>query len=101
MKKLLCAVLFLALVVPSISFAADLASDANYKAKCAGCHGANGEGKPAMKTKPMKDYASKSDAELTNAIENGTTTTPKMPAYKGKLTDEQIKALVAEIKAAK
>ena len=74
MKKLLCAVLFLALVVPSMSFAADLASDANYKAKCGGCHGANGEGKAAMKTKPMKDYASKSEAELTKTIENGTTT---------------------------
>ena len=93
------AVLLLALVVPSVSFASDLASDANYKAKCAGCHGPNGEGKIAKK--PLKDAAAKGDAELTKVIEEGTTTTPKMPAYKDKLTPEQIKALVAEIKALK
>jgi cytochrome c6 len=98
MKKLLFAVLLLALVVPSMSFAADLASDANYKAKCAGCHGPNGEGKPALKTAPMKDVASKSDAELTEAITKGK---GKMPSYDGKLTAEQIKTLVSEIKATK
>jgi cytochrome c553 len=101
MKKLLLAVLFLALLVPSMSFAADLATDANFKAKCAACHGPNGEGKPAMKIAPLKDAASKSDDELTKAIENGTTTSPKMPAYKDKLTPDQIKTLVAEIKALK
>lgn len=98
MKKLLFAVLLLSLVVPSLSFAADLASDANYKAKCAGCHGANGEGKPALKTAPIKEYAAKSDAELTESITKGK---GKMPAYDGKLTADQIKTLVAEIKAAK
>ncbi len=98
MKKLLLAVLFLALVVPSMSFAADLASDANYKAKCAGCHGANAEGKPALKTAPLKAAASKSDAELTETIEKGK---KPMPAYAGKLTPEQIKTLVTEIKALK
>ncbi len=99
MKKLLLAVLFLALVVPSMSFAADLASDANFKAKCAGCHGPSGEGKIAKK--PLKDAASKSDADLTKTIEEGTTTTPKMPGYKDKLTADQIKTLVSEIKALK
>ena len=98
MKKLLFAVLLLTLVVPSMSFAADLASDPIYKSKCAGCHGPNGEGKPALKTAPMKDYAAKSDAELTESITKGK---GKMPAYDGKLTPEQIKTLVAEIKATK
>jgi cytochrome c553 len=101
MKKMLCASLLLALAVPTMSFAADLASDPNFKS-CAMCHGAAGEGKAAMKTKPMKEYASKSEAELTKAITDGVaTSTPKMPAYKGKLTDEQIKTLVGEIKASK
>lgn len=85
----------------AMSFGADLAKDPNYKAKCAGCHGANGEGKAAMKTKPLKESAAKSDAELTKAIENGTTTPPKMPGYKGKLTSDQIKSLVSAIKALK
>ena len=99
MKKLLFAVLVLALVVPSLSFAADLASNADFKAKCAGCHGASGEGKPAMKTAPLKDSASKSEADLVKTITDGKP--PKMPAYKGKLTDAQIKDLAAAIKAQK
>ncbi len=97
MKKLWFAVLFVALVAPAM-YAADLASDANYKAKCAACHGANGEGKPALKTAPMKEYAAKTDAELTDAITKGK---GKMPAYDGKLTADQIKTLVSEIKALK
>ena len=98
MKKMLFAVLVLALVVPSMSFAADLASDANFKAKCAGCHGANAEGKAALKTAPLKDSAAKSDADLTTIITKGK---GKMPAYDGKLTADQIKTIVTEIKALK
>ncbi|MGA2960161.1 MAG: cytochrome c [Candidatus Korobacteraceae bacterium] len=100
MKKVLFSILALAVAVPA-AFAADLASDANYKAKCAVCHGANAEGKPAMKVAPLKSAAGKSTAELTATIENGTTTTPKMSAFKGKLTDAEIKTLVAEIQALK
>jgi mono/diheme cytochrome c family protein len=81
------------------AFAADLASDANYKAKCAMCHGAAGEGKPAMKTAPLKDSAAKSEADLTTIISKGKA--PKMPAFDGKLKPEDIKAMVEEIKAAK
>lgn len=98
MKKLLAV-----LIVAGLSSiaSAQLASNDVYKSKCAGCHGANGEGKAAMKTKPVKDYASLSDTDLTDAITNGKKGTPPMPAYKGKLTDAQIKDLVAAIKAAK
>ena len=99
MKKLLFAVLVVALAVPATMSAADLASNADYKAKCAGCHGASGEGKPAMKTAPLKDSASKSDADLTQVITKGKP--PKMPSYDGKLTPEQIKTLVSAIKALK
>jgi cytochrome c6 len=99
MKKLLLAASLLALIVPVTAFAADLASDPNYKTKCAMCHGANGEGKAAMKTVPMKDHAAKSETELTNAIEKGVP--PKMAGFAGKLKPEEIKALVDEIKALK
>jgi cytochrome c553 len=101
MKKVLFSILALAVVVPSAAFAADLAADANYQAKCAVCHGKSAEGKPAMKVAPLKAAAAKSSAELTSTIENGTTTTPKMPGFKGKLTDADIKTLVTEIKALK
>jgi cytochrome c6 len=83
-----------------IATAADLSSNATFKTKCAMCHGANGEGKAAMKTKPMKEAASKSDADLTGIIENGIPGTT-MHGYKGKLTDAQVKELVAAIKSTK
>ncbi|HLO00939.1 MAG TPA: cytochrome c, partial [Pyrinomonadaceae bacterium] len=41
------------LVVSLASWAADDGA-ALYKKKCAGCHGANGEGKPALKAPALK-----------------------------------------------
>jgi mono/diheme cytochrome c family protein len=100
MKKFLFAVSALALLVPATMSAADLASNADYKAKCAGCHGAAGEGKPAMKTAPLKDVAaSQSVDQIAATITNGKP--PKMPGYQGKLTPDQIKALAEAIKASK
>ena len=99
MKKMLFAVLLLAMVVPSLSFAADLASDATFKSKCAACHGPNGEGKAALKTVPLKDAAKMSEADLTTIIEKGKA--PRMPAFGSKLKPEEIKTLVSEIKALK
>jgi cytochrome c6 len=68
-----------------------------YKAKCASCHGATGmadtgAGK-AMKVKPANDADIKKMTadEMIAATTNGQ---GKMPAYKGKLTDAQIKASV-------
>jgi cytochrome c6 len=104
MKRLLkgCLAVLVVAGLSGIAAAQGLAANDVYKTKCAGCHGPNGEGKPAMKIKPMKDYASMSDAELTSAIENGKKDSkPPMPAYKGKLTDAQVKDLVAAIKASK
>ena len=68
-----------------------------YKAKCQTCHGAtgmadSGAGK-AMKVKPATDPDVKkmSEAEMIKAVEDGM---GKMQAYKGKLTDAQIKDAV-------
>ncbi len=68
-----------------------------YKAKCQSCHGATGladtgAGK-AMKVKPATDPDIKKMTadEMIAATTNGQ---GKMPAYKGKLTDAQIKASV-------
>ena len=98
MKKLIAVAILVSGAFLTAS-AADLASDANYKAKCAMCHGAAGEGKAGMKTVAMKESAAKSDADLTTIITKGKA--PKMPAFEGKLKAEEIKAIVAEIKAAK
>ena len=98
MKKSLAVLAGLALA-SSMAMAGDLSANADYKAKCAMCHGANGEGKPAMKVAPLKDGAGKSADELTSTITKGKA--PKMPAFDGKLSADQIKALVADIKALK
>ncbi len=74
---------------------------ADYKAKCAMCHGADGEatgpaGK-AMKVPPFS--ASKlSEAEMIAVTKAGK---GKMPAFSGKLTDAQIKDVVTYIKTLK
>jgi len=102
MKKLFKASLAVMVVagLTTIGSAADLSSNATYKAKCAMCHGPNGEGKAALKTKPLKEAASKSEADLMKTIENGIPNT-SMKGYKGKLTDAQIKELVENIKGQK
>jgi cytochrome c6 len=75
------------------------AGEAMFKAKCAGCHGADGKGKEAMKTTDMAaaDVQKMSDADLSGIISNGK---GKMPAYKT-LTPEQVKDLVGYIRSLK
>ena len=102
MKRLLFTFFFL---VPSLVSAAcgeDLTNDPNYKARCVPCHGSNAEGKANMKIPALKTVAGKAESELTKAIEDGnSTSTPKMPSFKEKLTADDIKTLVAEIRALK
>ena len=70
-----------------------------FKAKCAGCHGADGKGKEALKTTDMSgdDVQKMSDADLSGVISNGK---GKMPAYKS-LTPDQVKDLVGYIRSLK
>jgi mono/diheme cytochrome c family protein len=74
---------------------------ATFKAKCAICHGADGAGTtPVGKSMKIRDLGSadvqaQTDAQLSAIVTNGKN---KMPAYKGKLTDDQIKGLIAYIR---
>lgn len=99
-KKLAVVVMALAiLALPLASFAADAAADV-FKSKCAMCHGPDGKGKMAgTKDLGSADVQKLSDADLAATITNGKP--PKMPAYKGKLTDDQIKSLVAYVRTFK
>ncbi len=96
-------VMALAFVFSTVAFAADTGADL-FKAKCASCHGADGKGETTMgKNLKVKDLGSsevqaKSDADLTTVISDGK---KPMPAYKGKLTDDQIKDLVKYIRSLK
>lgn len=76
-----------------------------YASKCAMCHAKDGKGNPAMakmyKIDPKlmslvgEDTAKHTDAELIKITTDGL---EKMPAYKGKLTETEIKDLVAYIR---
>lgn len=94
------AILFLAAPIFTPSLAQNVGTD-TYKAKCAMCHGADGLGNtPAgknLKAASFKDPAvvKVSDAEMIAVVQKGKN---KMPAYAGKLTDDQIKAAVAYIR---
>ena len=105
MKKLgtlgLVGTLFAGTCLLSAQAKADTAAgEAMFKAKCAGCHGADGKGKEAMKTTDMAaaDVQKLSDAELSGIISNGKG--GRMPAYKT-LTPEQVKDLVGYIRSLK
>ena len=74
-----------------------------YKSKCQMCHGADGKGSAAGQKLGVRDFhspevAKESDAELFKITKEGK---GKMPKQEGKLTDAQIKELVAYIRKLK
>jgi mono/diheme cytochrome c family protein len=72
-----------------------------YKSKCAACHGADASGDTSIgKTMKIRDLHSpdvqkQTDAQLTDVVTAGKS---PMPAYKDKLTGDQIKQLVSYIR---
>jgi cytochrome c553 len=91
-----------------IAFAGDAA--ANWNQNCASCHGKDGSGSTMMGKKlGVKDYRDAkvqtafSDAELERAIKEGVKENgkEKMKAFSAKLSDADIKALVAHIRSFK
>jgi cytochrome c6 len=90
-------------VVQGLSLSAHAQDAADlYKSKCAACHGAEGTGSAMGKKMGAHDFTTAdvqkmSDAQLTDIITNGKN---KMPKY-GSLKPEEIKGLVAYIRALK
>jgi mono/diheme cytochrome c family protein len=97
--KIVLAVATLSMLLTSPGAKAD--GESIYKAKCAVCHGADGSGNTgmgkAMKLRDLRsdDVQKQTDAQLTDVTANGK---GKMPAYKGKLTDDEIKQVVGFIR---
>jgi len=88
------------LAVPAVSWASDDGA-ALYKSKCAGCHGAGGEGKPAVKAPALKGSAL--DAEkIAQHITKGEPNS-KPPHKKGiaGVTEAQAKAIAEFVKSLK
>ena len=90
---------FLVVLTQTSAFAQSGAD--TYKSKCAMCHGADGLGEtPAgkmMKTPSFKspEAVKTTDSEMIEVTKNGKA---KMAAFKDKLTDAQIKDVVAYIR---
>jgi cytochrome c6 len=89
MKKVILAVLVIAvglfLVLPNLAWA----QQDIYKAKCAGCHGPDGKGTAAGKKMGAPEFSSDkvqkaSDAELADFIENGGPQKKASHAFAGK-----------------
>lgn len=106
MKQLLIRLAVITALLALVAVGAYAQDDAAalYKSKCQVCHGADGKGDtPAGKKIGAKDLhapevAKMSDAELIEIVKKGK---EKMPAYAGKLTDDQIKGLVKYIRSLK
>lgn len=97
----LCVVVFVALATAA-PVLAQSGGETTFKSRCAMCHGADGLaaspmakalGVPSVKSDQFKKFT---QAELIASTENGK---GKMPAYKGKLTDAQIREVVAYIQS--
>ena len=96
-SKCLAGLLATLLIASAASWAADDGA-ALYKKKCAGCHGASGEGKPAMKAPALKG-TTKDASQIVEHIIKGEPGS-KAPHNKGisGLTDEQAKAIAEFVK---
>ena len=105
MKKFVLLATVLGLAAATSAYAAD-AKD-NWTKSCAMCHGADGKGKSAMKT---KDYTTAdvqsavTDDAAFKAIKEGFTTAEGkkvMKPFADKMSDDDIKALVAYMRTLK
>ena len=100
MKRTTSVILAMTLASSGAAFGAD--ASALWGQYCASCHGKDGSGNTAMGKKlGVKDYTKSqtfSDAEATNAIKNGQ---GKMKGFKDKLSDADVKALVAYVRSMK
>ncbi len=104
MRKGLVLVLGMLLILASVPALIAAEAPAVFKAKCAACHGADATGQTTVgKTMKIRDFHSaevqkQSDEELTKIIEGGK---GKMPAFKGKLTNEEVVSVVKFIRSLK
>lgn len=73
-----------------------------FSAQCALCHGKDGAGLPNWRAKGQPDFSkpewqsAHTDAQISEAIKSGKGKT--MPAYKNKLSEEDVTALVSRIR---
>jgi mono/diheme cytochrome c family protein len=94
----------LSLLLATASFAGDSGEEV-WKARCKGCHGADGKAKTKIGEKEkMADFSladwqkRHSDAQISQVILEGSDENPKMKPFKEKLTEEEVAAVVKFIR---
>jgi mono/diheme cytochrome c family protein len=100
--KLFIVIVAAALGISGIAYADDAGKE-NFEKKCATCHGKDGTGKTPMGEKlKAKDLTATAVAEdkIMAAMQNGIPD-KKMPAFKDKLSDDEMKGVAAYVKAFK
>ena len=100
MKVIISVIVSIVCASSGAAFGAD--ASALWGQHCASCHGKDGSGNTAMGKKlGVKDYTktqSFSDAEAANVIKSGK---GKMKGFAAKLSDADVKALVAYVRSFK
>jgi cytochrome c6 len=97
----LCGAAFVLAAMTTVRVRAQDAGERVYRTKCASCHGADGAGAtPAGKLTKARDFCSagvkaESDEDWTAIVVKGKN---KMPAYDKKLTDAEIKDVLAYVR---
>ena len=108
MKTIILIIITVLVFTPFVLRAAD--AKANWDSNCAQCHGPDGKAGTKMgkmlNAKDLTDpkvQAGFTDAQATEAIKNGVKQGGKttMKAFGGKLSDDEIKALVAYVRTLK
>ena len=87
----------LLMAIPGASWAADDGA-ALYKSKCAGCHGAGGEGKPAVKAPALKGTALEADKIALHITKGEPKSKPPHKKGISGVTEAQAKAIAEFIK---
>ncbi len=99
MKKRTALLIAATMLCANVAFAD---AGADWSKHCASCHGKDGSGGTAMGKKlGVKDYTKEqgfSDAEASTVIKDGK---DKMKGFKAKLSDDDVKALVAYVRGLK
>lgn len=110
-KSITTLTLFVAplVTVPAVALAATAAD--NWTEYCARCHGADGSANTKVGKKlKLKDYSSAkvqaemTDEEIQKAIAEGVfdeNKKEKMPAYKDKMSEKEIKDMIAHVRSLK
>jgi mono/diheme cytochrome c family protein len=99
MRTTLAAALIALALAPALPRAADGAEI--YRRKCSSCHGGDGGG-GSRKLKPLADdqVQLRSDQELFDTVARGTPDR-KMPGFRGRIADGEIRAVVAHLRTLK